>query len=132
MSTIVLQGKVSSGHGGGTKFLKLPWVRKQITKKLGFEPFLGTLNLQLKKQSKETKKTLLKTGKAIEIIPKKGFCRGLCFKARIMNKVEGAVVLPQTPSYPEDVLEIIAPVSLRKTLKLKDGDEAQLTIYLPA
>jgi riboflavin kinase len=131
LQTITLQGKVFSGQGGGTKFLGLPWVRKQIIDKLGFEPFLGTLNLRLTKESTEAKKELVKTGKAIKIMPAKGFCRGLCFKARIMDKIEGAIVLPQVPDYPEDVLEVIAPVSLRKTLKLKEDDEVRLSVYLP-
>jgi riboflavin kinase len=131
LKTITLKGKVFSGHGGGTKFLSLPWVRKQIIEKLGFEPFLGTLNLRLSKESAEVKKKLVKTAKAIEILPKKGFCVGLCFKAKIMDKVEGAIVLPQVPSYADDVLEVIAPVSLRETLKLREGDEVRLTVYLP-
>jgi len=132
LKTIILKGKVFSGQGGGTKFLKLPWVRRQINEKLWFEPFLGTLNLKLSKESAEAKKDLLKTGKAIEIVPEKGFCRGLCFKALIMDKVEGAIVLPQVSSYPDDVLEVIAPVSLRETLRLREGDEVQLTVYLQA
>jgi riboflavin kinase len=131
LKTITLKGKVFSGHGSGTKFLSLLWVRKQIREKFGFEPFLGTLNLKLSQESTEAKQKLAKTGKAIEIVPEKGFCMGLCFKARIMDKVDGAIVLPQVPSYPNDVLEVIAPVSLRETLKLREGDEVQLTAYLP-
>lgn len=131
MQTIVLRGKVFSRQKGGTKFLKLPWVERQIIEKLGFTPYPGTLNLKLTKESIETKKQLLNT-KTIEILPAKGFCCGLCFKARIIDKVDGAIVFPQVPSYPEDVLEVIAPVSLRETLRLKEGDEVQLKIYLPA
>jgi riboflavin kinase len=131
MQTIILHGKVFSGQKGGTKFLKLLWVERQIIEKLGFTPYPGTLNLKLTKKSIETKKQLLNT-KTMEILPVKGFCCGICFKARIIDKVDGAIVLPQVPSYPEDVLEVIAPVSLRETLRLKEGDEVQLKIYLPA
>ena len=106
-------------------------MRKQIVEKLGFEPFLGTLNLRLTKESTEAKKQLLKKGKAIEIVPVKGFCCGFCFKARIMDRVEGAIIVPEVSSYPEDVLEVIAPVYLRETLKLREGDEVRLTVYLP-
>jgi CTP-dependent riboflavin kinase len=104
------------------------WVKKQIIEKLGFEPHPGTLNLKLTKQSITAKKQLLKW-KAVEIVPVKGFCCGLCFKARVMNKVEGAIIIPQVPSYPEDVLEVIAPFSLRERLELRDGDEVRLTVY---
>jgi riboflavin kinase len=60
-----------------------------------------------------------------------GFCSGLCFKVSILDKVDGAVVIPQVPDYPEDMIEVIAPISLRKTLKLREGDEVQLTFYPP-
>ena len=105
-------------------------MRKQIIEKLGFEPYPGTLNLKLATGSITAKKRLLRW-KAVEIVPVRGFCCGLCFKARIMDKVEGAIIIPQLSSYAEDVLEIIAPVSLRESLELKDGDEVRLTVYPP-
>ena len=132
MKSVTLRGKVFTGEGDGTKFLSLPWVRKQIKEKLGFEPFLGTLNLRLTQESIKAKKALTETGKAIMIVPVKGFCCGLCYKARIMDKIDGAIIVPQVPNYPEDFLEVIASVSLRKTLKLREGDEVQLSVYLPA
>jgi len=131
LQAITLQGKVFSGQKSGTKFVELPWVRKQIAEKLGFEPYLGTLNLRLTKESTETKKQFLKQGKAIEIVPAKGFYRGICFKALIMDRVEGAIIIPQVPSYSKDILEVIAPLRLRETLKLREGDEVRLTVYLP-
>ena len=132
MGTVVLQGKLFGRQGGGAKFLSIPWVQKQIIEKLEFKPFPGTLNLHLTQESTETKREIIKTGKAIIIVPVKGFCCGLCYKARIMDKMDGAVIIPQVPDYPEDVLEVIASVSLRKTLKLREGDEVRLSVYLPA
>jgi riboflavin kinase len=131
LQTVILRGKVFSGHGGGTKFIKLPWVRRQIIEKLGFEPYCGTLNLKLTEGSIAIKQQLLKL-RAIGIVPVKGFCCGLCFKARIMDKVEGAIIIPQVPSYPENVLEVISPICLRERLGLRDGDEVRLTVYPPA
>lgn len=132
LETVMLQGKVSSGQRGGTKFLSFPWVQGQIIEKLGFKPFPGTLNLRLTRESVKAKKELVKTAKAIIIVPVKGFCCGLCYRARIMGKTDGAIMIPQVPEYPEALLEVIAPVSLRKTLGLREGDEVQLTVYLPA
>jgi riboflavin kinase len=132
LKSVTLQGKVFTGEGGGTKFLSLPWVQKQIREKLSFKPFFGTLNLRLTQKSIEAKKALTETGKAIMIVPVRGFCCGLCYKARIMDKIDGAIIVPQVPDYPEDLLEVIASVSLRKTLKLREGDEVQLSVYLPA
>jgi riboflavin kinase len=132
LKTVTLQGNLHSGQGGGAEFLSLLWVQKQIIEKLGFKPFLGTLNLHLTQKSSEAKKGLIETGRAIMIVPVKGFCCGSCYKARIMNKIDGAIIIPQVPIYPEDLLEVIAPVSLRKTLKLREGDEVRLSVYLPA
>jgi riboflavin kinase len=132
LKTITLQGKLSGGQGGGTKFLSLPWVQKQIIEKFGFKPFSGTLNLHLTPESTEAKKELIETGKAIMIVTVKSFCCGLCYKARIMDRIDGAIIIPQVPDYPEDLLEVIAPVSLRRTLKLREGDEVRLSVYLPA
>jgi len=87
--------------------------------------------MKLTKQSIIARKQLSKW-KAIEIVPVKGFCCGLCFRARIMDKVEGAIIIPQVPSYPEDVLEVIAPLPLREKLELRDGDEVRLTVCPPA
>jgi riboflavin kinase len=131
LKTVALHGKVSTGQGGGTKFLSLPWVQKQIIEKLGFKPFPGTLNLRLTQESTEVRKELTEAGKAIMIEPVKGFCCGLCYKARIMDKIDGAIIIPQVPDYPEYLLEVIATVSLRKTLKLREGDEVRLSVYLP-
>ena len=44
---VILQGKVISGSNQGKKFVNLPWVKKQIKLKLGFDPYLGTLNLHI-------------------------------------------------------------------------------------
>jgi len=132
LETVTLQGKLTSGQGGGTKFLSLPWVQKQIIEKLGFLPSLGTLNLHLSQESIEAKKRLIETGRATMIVPVKGFCCGLCYKARVMDRIDGVIIIPKVPDYPKDLLEVIAPVSLRRTLKLREGDEVRLSVYLPA
>jgi len=106
-------------------------VQRQIIEKLGFTPFPGTLNLRLTQESAQARKQLGEMEKAIIIVPVKGFCCGLCYKARIMGKIDGAVILPQLPDYPEDLLEIIAPVYLRTALGLREGDEVRLTVYSP-
>ena len=106
-------------------------MQQQIIQKLGFKPFLGTLNLHLTQESVRAKKELIETAKSIVIMPVKGYCCGLCYKTRIMDKIDGAIIIPQVSNYPGDLLEIIAPVSLRKALRLKEGDEVRLSVYLP-
>ena len=115
---IVLKGKVVSGSGKGKHFVNLPWVKRQIKMKLGFNPYIGTLNVKL---SNEKDLTELENSKGIIIEPEKGYYTGKCFHAIIMKKVKGAVVIPEVPNYPTNVLEIIAPINLRKTLGIEDG-----------
>ena len=103
----------------------------QIIEKLGFKPYLGTLNLHLTQEYARVKRKLIETEDAIIITPVKGYCCGLGFKARVMDKIDGAIIIPQVIDYPENLLEIIAPVSLRKALGLREGDEVRLSVYLP-
>ncbi len=124
-----LSGKVSSGHGEGEKFIKLPWVKKQMETKLGFTPHLGTLNIRLSDEGVKLKR-LLKKAKSIEICPVNGFCRGDCFKAYLTNNLECAVVIPEVANYPKDLLEVVAPVNLREKLQLKDGDVVEVKIVI--
>jgi riboflavin kinase len=125
---LCLRGKVFSGKGEGGKFIQLPWVREQIAKKIGFIPYSGTLNIKLEENSAKPK--LLKNAKAVEISPITGFCKGKCFKAYLMDDVECAIVIPEIAGYPEDVLEIIAPINLREKFSLKNGDTVEIKIIL--
>lgn len=124
---VVVNGKVFSGTQQGKKYVDLPWVKKQIEEKLGFKPFIGTLNLRLQKTSDITG---LHETDGITITPEKGYCTAKCFKARVNKRVEGAVVLPDVPDYPEDVLELLATVNLRKTFNLTDGDTVEVVVTL--
>ena len=124
-----VKGKVFSGSGEGVKFTEIPWVRKQITEKLGFIPHPGTLNIKLTEGIVELQK-LSKKAKAMEISPAKGFCRGRCFHAYFMDTLKCAIVIPEVENYPEDMLEIIAPINLREKFKLKDGETVDVKIML--
>ena len=124
---LVVKGKVFSSNKRGKQFVNLLWVKKQINEKIGFNPYPGTLNLRLQNEMDVNR---LRKANGITIIPEKGYYEGKCFKALVMGKVEGAVVLPDVPKYPADVLEVLAPVNLRETLGLKDGAEIEVTITI--
>jgi len=125
--TIRVKGRVFSGTGEGAKFIKLSWVKDQIREKMGFTPYEGTLNLRLNGEDKKVKKALEEADSVI-IVPESGYCRGKCFKARIMESVDGAVIIPEVEGYPDDVLEVIAPINLRERFRLKDGDYVELSL----
>jgi len=124
---ITLKGRVLSGGGTGSFFVKLPWAKKQFKEKLGFNPYPGTLNLQLTSRMDIEN---LRKAEGIKIEPQEGFHGGRCFKALVMEKVWSAVVTPDVQGYPRDLLEILAPVNLRKALELKDGMEVEVTVWL--
>ena len=129
LKTIDVKGKVFSGKGEGGEFIKLPWVKTQISERLGFVPYSGTLNIKLIGEGVKIKK-LLKKAKPMKISPAKGFCRGRCFKAFLMENLECAVVIPEIVDYPEDVIEVIASVNLRRELQLEDGNMVEVKILL--
>ena len=129
MKTSLIKGVIFSGKGEGTNFIKLPWVRKQITEKLGFAPHPGTLNIKLTGESLKLR-TSLEKKEAIEISPVAGFHHGRCFKAYLIDNVRCAVVIPKTADYPRDIIEVIAPINLREKLELRDGDCVEIKILL--
>jgi len=129
LKTLDVKGKVFSGKGEGADFIKLSWVKAQIAEKLGFEPYSGTLNVKLTAKSVKLRK-LLEKAKSIEISPADGFCSGRCFRACLMQNLECAVVVPESADYPENIIEIIAPIHLRKRLQLKDGSMVEVQIIL--
>jgi riboflavin kinase len=117
---VFFEGTVFSGEGKGRKFLEMYWVKQQIEEKLGFSPYLGTLNLHLRGKNAE-RRSLLETSRGLVVEPQPGYYPGLLFKASI-DAFECGIVIPIMPNYPTDVLEVIAPVYLRGLLKLVDGN----------
>jgi len=130
---IELGGKVFKGLGEGAYYVSLEHYRKEFLRKLGFDPFPGTLNLLLDRESVK-KRRVLELLPGIEIEGFKDglreYCSAKAFKAFIANKVKGAVLLIERTHYGPDVLEIISPYNLRKLLNLKDGDYVTVRVLL--
>jgi riboflavin kinase len=51
-----------------------------------------------------------------------------CYPAKIGNKIKGALILALRSHYDKSVLELIAPVNLRKHLSLKDGNKVKVEV----
>ena len=107
------------GRGEAHSFTTLGWVKEQFRSKMGFTPFPGTLNLEVKEV--ETLKAW-RAEKGIAIEPSPGYCAAKCFPVRVNGKLRAGWIVPQVPGYPENIVELMAPVSLREALGLKDGD----------
>ena len=124
----ILSGKVITGLGEGQYYISLEGYRKQFREKLGFDPYPGTLNIKLDAQSIGLRKRI--TGH-IRISgftdENRTFGKGSCFNVRISD-IEGAVITPERTHYPEDIIEIIAPVNLRNHLDIRDGSAVQVEV----
>jgi CTP-dependent riboflavin kinase len=123
---LIFYGTVFSGRGEGKKFVSLPWVSRQIREKAGFKPYLGTLNLKLTYEAAKLKRQLQKAH-SLPIEPAEGYCPGFVVKARI-GSLAVAIVIPEVPHYPVDVLEVVAPVCLREKEKLVDGSPVAVEV----
>jgi len=130
MKTTTATGVLFSGEGKASQFVEIPWAKSQIKEKLGFKPYPGTLNIRLSEKEANRLRQILREFKGVTIVPPTGFYSAICFHTTIMRRTRGAVVIPHTPNYPPNVLEIIAPVNLREALTLRDGDYVELTITL--
>lgn len=120
-----LRGTVVKGIGKGQYYVSREGYSKQFIRKLGFDPSPGTLNLVIAEPLSE------QPAKCIEIEgfqDEKGMFGGCrCYKVMVGN-IKGAIVRPERTRYPPNLVEIIAPVNLRKTLNLKDGDELEIIL----
>jgi riboflavin kinase len=130
VKTKSIKGSVVSGRKEGSKFIGLPWVKKQIIEKLGFVPYVGTLNIKLDQENDAKLRKTLKKVRSIEIVPTEDYFRGRCFKAVLNGEVECAVVIPEVTGYPEGIIEIIAPTNLRKKLCLEDGNTVSVKVLI--
>lgn len=126
-------GYVVSGSGEGAYYLSQEKYLKQLKDKLCFSPFMGTLNLEIRDDTNLSKKEDLVSRPPVII---NGFSDGrrtfgdlLCFRCRINNKIEGALIVPKRTHHDKRIVEIIAPSKLRDTLALKDGDILEVASY---
>jgi riboflavin kinase len=121
-------GVVYTGQGGGKFFVEMPWVMQQLQEFTGFKPYSGTLNLRLTLEN-ITQRVHLTPQNGILIKPKNGYLPGYLYKAKIFD-TDCYVILPDVPSYPKDVLEIIAAENLRDKFNFKDGDIITVLVTL--
>ena len=126
---LVITGKVVSGAGEGAYFTQIDWVQQQCDEKLGFKPYPGTLNLEIFKEFLPAVE-ILDQQKGIELIsPDPKFCNAVVFKASL-GDVNGAIIFPEEKVrvHPKNIIEIIAPLNIKASLKVEDGDSLKITI----
>lgn len=130
--SVTLEGTVFTGLGEGAYYTQKELYKKQFVKKLGFEPYPGTLNIKLITDYDLKTRLELEAYPAIEVEGFKNEDRTFgtvkCYPVVIGSKVKGALISALRGHYDSSVLEIIAPVNLRKQLRLKDGYKVKIEI----
>ena len=131
--SVFFEGVVFTGLGEGRYYMSLEGYRKQFLEKLGFDLFPGTLNLRLTSPHELEERRRLEEGRSI-LIP--GFANGVrtysavkVLPAKVNRLVDGAVLLIERTHHGGDVLEVVAPIDLRKRFKIKDGDRVNVEVF---
>jgi riboflavin kinase len=134
--TIDFEGIVVSGMGEGAYYMSLDGYRKQFKERLGFEPYPGTLNVKLVDQIFMNAKREIDKYNSVFI---DGFSDSTrtygwvkCFIANINNGAinNAAVLILERTHYDESMLEVIAPVSLKDSAGIHNGDKINLKVHI--
>lgn len=128
----ILQGKVCSGAQKAAYFTQLDWVQQQCHEKLGFTPFPGTLNIDVGSEYSAIVSSL-QSADFIELVPnnKRG-CGGKVMLVSIENS-KAAIIIPEDKVniHGQNIIEVMAPVSLRDTFALSDGQKVTICADKP-
>ena len=130
-----LEGTVTAGMGEGRHYITLPGYMEQFREKLGYEPFPGTLNVDLVPESVRRRSAL----SSLSPVSIQGwededrtYGPAVCYPAVVEGdggQYEGAhLIHPERTHHDEDQVEVIAPDKLRNELDLHDGD--RITVHV--
>jgi riboflavin kinase, archaea type len=127
---IELEGTIVSGLGEGRYYLSIRGYTKQFEELLGFTPYPGTLNIKLDDESASARVRLSNLA-PIYISSFKTSNRtygGIKSYVASIGGIDGAIIVPDRSHYHNDVIETIAPVSIKKTLKIDNGDSIKVVV----
>jgi riboflavin kinase len=126
---VSLHGAVTAGMGEGRHYISLPGYMEQFVERLGYEPFAGTLNVELDEES------VRERGRMDALDPVRidgweddertygpAFCWPASLEAEAGRYESVHVIAPERTHHGDDQLEVIAPDRLRDALDLDDGE----------
>ncbi|HVN74411.1 MAG TPA: DUF120 domain-containing protein [Methanoregula sp.] len=126
----LLSGSVVSGIGEGKYYMSLGPYREQFSAALGFEPYPGTFNIRLAPSSLTVRKKI----DALDWTRIRGFSTdgrtfgdARCIACRI-GTIRCGIVVPGRTHYPDDLIEVIAPMALRRKLGVEDNDSVNVEV----
>ncbi|MFC6990145.1 DUF120 domain-containing protein [Haloplanus sp. GCM10025708] len=134
-ASLTLVGAVTSGMGEGRHYISLPGYKRQFEERLGYEPFPGTLNVELDEESVHARGEMA----ALDAVPIDGwegdertYGPATCYAANLdaggETYEQAHIIVPERTHHDSTQLELIAPVKLRDALDLADGDELDIHV----
>ncbi len=127
---IVIEGTVTRGLGEGAYYVDI--YAERFEKALGFRPFPGTLNVKVNDDESQKSVNAMRSSPPLIV---SGFVSDgrtfgdvTCYRVRLNDQIDAAVIIAQRTHHSSDILEIIAPVNLRDELGLDDGADVTLTV----
>jgi CTP-dependent riboflavin kinase len=125
-----MTGIIFSDLGQASSFMALEWVQDLLMQRLGYHPFPATLNVRPK--AAEDARTWQRVQSELAGTPltpaSDSHCGAKLFRVEIQApgstaKIGGAILLPEVEDYPNDKIEIVAPMRLKDHLGVGDGDQ---------
>jgi riboflavin kinase len=132
-----LKGRVISGKKRGTIFLSQKNYVSRIRNALGFNPYPGTLNLELDPEGAVKTRDMIEEAVSMNIrisgFQEKGKHFGglRCYPCKASSKgkgIDGFVVIPDKTTHPPEIIELVSNVNIRESLSLKDKDDVTVEL----
>ncbi len=130
LDEIIIEGRIVTGLGEGAYYVDV--YSAKLKAALGFKPHLGTLNVKVVDEESRKAVEIMKNTPPLVLtgFSHKGRTFGdvICYRVKINNKVEGAVVIAQRTHHSENILEVVAPLNIRDHLKLDEDSNVTLKV----
>jgi len=128
-----MTGIIFSDLGQASLFMALDWVQDLLKERLGYQPFPATLNVRPKDAEDAQVWCRVRSDHAgTPLTPASdSHCGAKLYRVEIgaagnAAKVSGAILLPEVKDYPQDKIEIVAPMRLKDHFHVHDGDQLTL------
>jgi riboflavin kinase len=127
-----MTGVIFSDLGQAASFMALDWVQTALKQRLGFDAFPATLNVRpMTTEDAQVWQRVREESVGMALAPADGnFCSARLYPIAILGqassireKIAGAVLFPEVINYPNDKIEIVAPLRLKEHLGVRDGDQ---------
>ena len=133
-NSLNITGVITSGMGEGAYYMSMKGYTKQFKSKLGYVPYPGTLNVQLKDKNFSEAISQLSNYEGTMINSfsdgKRTFGWVKCFKSKINNKIDCELILLERTHHDTSIVEFISKNNIRKSLKIGNKPNVKVKISI--